>query len=124
MLKRIIPVILCLVMLFSAGVAAEPDNAVKNDDTSAETQEVSQEENSEDDKKSFEKGGGMPEGMQFPGGENSFPGMENGFGQIETENEQPTGFAGFLKTYQTPVTSIILLLLAFVFVVFYKRKHY
>lgn len=120
MLKRIIPVILCLVMLFSAGVAAEPDNAVKNDNTSAETQEVSQEENSEDDKKSFEKGGGMPEGMQFPGG-NGFPGMEN---QTETEGSQQAGFTGFLKTYSTPITSVILLFLAFLFVVFYKRKHY
>ncbi len=42
-----------------------------------------------------------------------------------TENEQNSrSIINFVKEYQTPVISVVLLLLAFVFVKFYKRKNY
>ena len=53
--------------------------------------------------------------MQMPWGNRD---MQN------TETVQETGIKGFLKTYATPVISVILLILAFIFVVFYKRKRY
>lgn len=60
---------------------------------------------------------------QMPGGMGSFPGnMQNFNGQ--TQEDAPQGFLGFVKTYSTPVTSVILLFLAFIFVIFYRRKNY
>ncbi len=62
-------------------------------------------------------------GGQMPGGMGGFPGnMQNFNGQ--TQEEVPMTFLGFVKTYSTPITSVILLALAFVFVVFYRRKNY
>ncbi len=60
------------------------------------------------------------ENSQFGGG---FGGM-GGWNMQAEQPEQPTGFLGFLKTYLTPVISVILLALAFVFVGCYKRKNY
>ena len=61
-------------------------------------------------------GGEMPEGMgEF------FGNMQS---SQNTAAEQPTGFLGFVKTYSTPITSVVLLGLAFIFVIFYKRKNY
>jgi len=40
------------------------------------------------------------------------------------QTEQETDFFGFVKTYSTPVASVILLVLAFIFVIFYRRKNY
>ncbi len=58
--------------------------------------------------------------MDFYGG-----GMPAGFGgnNMQSKTETMT-FAGFVKEYQTPVISVVLLLLAFVFVKLYKRKNY
>lgn len=62
-------------------------------------------------------------GGQMPGGMWGFPGnMQNFNGQ--THEEVPMTFLGFVKTYSTPITSVILLALAFVFVIFYRRKNY
>lgn len=72
-----------------------------------------------------ESGENTPFGGQMPGNMENFNfqgGMANS-GQ-STETEQATGFLGFVQTYSTLVTSIILLLCAFVFVHFYKRKQY
>ena len=60
--------------------------------------------------------------QQF-GGMGGFPGnMQNFNGQ--TQEDAPKGFLGFVKTYSTPITSIVLLGLAFIFVIFYRRKNY
>ena len=60
--------------------------------------------------------------QQF-GGMGGFPGnMQNFNGQ--TQEDAPKGFLGFVKTYSTPTTSIVLLGLAFIFVIFYRRKNY
>ena len=59
---------------------------------------------------------------QMPGGMGGFPGnMQN---TQNTEVQQPTGFLGFVKTYSTPITSVFLLIFAYIFVIFYKRKNY
>lgn len=60
---------------------------------------------------------------QIPGGMGGFPGNMQNFNQ-NTQTEQETGFLGFVKTNSTPITSVILLALAFAFVVFYRRKNY
>ena len=90
-----------------AGVAEETPQAAEN----GEESEQAQGENVQN----APFGGGMPEGM---GG---FPG--NMQGSQTAEAEQPAGFLGFVKTYATPITSVILLGLAFIFVIFYKRKN-
>ena len=62
-------------------------------------------------------------GNQQFGGIGGFPGnMQNFNGQ--TQEDAPKGFLGFVKTYSTPTTSIVLLGLAFIFVIFYRRKNY
>lgn len=61
-------------------------------------------------------GGEMPEGM-----ENFFGNPQNG---QNAQTEQSAGFVGFVKTYSTPIISVVLLGLAYLFVIFYKRKNY
>ena len=60
-------------------------------------------------------GGGIPNGQGD---------WNNMFGQQQTVQEQPTGFELLLQQYLTPAISLLLLILAFVFVIFYKRKQY
>ena len=62
-------------------------------------------------------GSQMPEGM-----EDFFANMQNN--NQNMQREQKTGFWGFVKTNSTPVTSVVLLALAYVFVLLYKRKNY
>lgn len=62
-------------------------------------------------------GGEMPEEMK-----EFFANMQGG--NMNAQEEQETGIIGFVKEYSTPVTSIILLIFAYIFVIFYKRKHY
>ena len=87
-------------------------------DGTEENQEVP--ENSE--KSGQTQGGNQQFGGQFPGGMDGFPG--NMQSSQNTAEEQPMGFLGFVKTYSTPITSVVLLGLAFIFVIFYKRKNY
>lgn len=57
----------------------------------------------------------------------NMPGMRENIKEdtVNTEkNSEERGFLRFIKTYSTPVISLILLALAFVFVIFYKRKKY
>jgi len=78
--------------------------------------------------------GGRPGNMEMP------PDMQNGerpadfpeemsrphmIEQEQSAEEIPeNGFLTLIKTYTTPIISVIMLALAFVFVVFYKRKSY
>ena len=111
MLKRIIPIIICFVLLFSIRVMAEKDTQEAQDNTASEAQQTTQVENGFEN---FAKDGNMP---QFPDG-NGFPGMQSAdSGQTETDSN-------FFKTYSTPITALFLLLLAFIFVIFYRRKHF
>ena len=112
MLKRIIPIIICFVLLFSIRVMAENDTTAASDGTPSESQQTSQDEKGIDE--DFAKDGNMP---QFPDG-NGFPGMQT------TGTEQTESETSFFETYITPITSVFLLILAFIFVVFYRRKHF
>ena len=61
-------------------------------------------------------------GGQRSAGMGGFPGnMQSG---QNTAAEQPTGFWGFVKAYSTPIASVVLLGLAFIFVIFYRKKNY
>jgi len=87
------------------GVTEENQQTQENGEESNQTQGSNQ-----------QFGGGMPEDMGgFPGNMQS---------THNTEVQQPTGFLGFVKTYSTPITSVVLLGLAFIFVIFYRRKNY
>ena len=89
-----------------AGIAEKNQQTQENGEQSGQTQ-----------------GGNQQFGGQMPGGMGGFPGnMQNFNGQ--TQEEQPKGFLGFVKTYSTPITSVVLLGLAFIFVIFYRRKNY
>lgn len=61
-------------------------------------------------------GGGMPEGME--GFFGNMQGVQN------TGALQSAGFFGFVKTYSTPISSVVLLGLEFIFVIFYRKKNY
>ena len=87
-------------------VAAENEQTQENGEQSGQTQ-----------------GGNQQFGGQMPGGMGGFPGnMQNFNGQ--TQEEASKGFLGFVKTYSTPITSVVLLGLAFIFVIFYRRKNH
>ena len=81
-------------------------------------------ENSSSQENGMQTKGAPPQfGGQMPGGMGGFSGnMQNA--NVEERTEQETGFMAFVKEYQTPVTAMVLLILAYVFVIFYKRKHY
>lgn len=172
MLKKVIPIVLSLCLIFSISVMAEnttgnenipntssekpmheefdsskmpqgdfdsskmpegftppeggfaPPKSVENNN--AETNEVVTEENPQPSENGEESGqtrnGNSPFGGQMPGGMGGFPGnMQN---NQQSQEETPMTFSGFVKTYSTPITSVILLVLAFIFVIFYRRKNY
>lgn len=87
----------------------------QNDVNKTESTDTNQDKNFQMPGGNQQFGGQMPEGM----GRNPFD-MQN----QNTETEQEKGFWGFVKTNITPIISVILLALAFVFVIFYKRKNY
>ena len=60
---------------------------------------------------------------QMPGGMGNFPGNMQSFNG-QTQESQPKGFLGFVETYSTPIISVVLLGLAFIFIIFYRRKNY
>lgn len=98
MLKKVISIVILICLIFSISVMAENTKAVNNETMP----EVSEQ---------------MPEGIgRFSGN------MQNP--NQNTKTEQETGFLGFVKTYSTPITSVVLLILAFFFVIFYRRKNY
>ena len=125
MQKKLIPIALLLCLIFSISVMAENTNKI-NDET---VPEVSGQIPNEIKEQPQGGRGGMgipPEGMnrgQMPEGmEESLGNMQND--NMNTQVEQPTDFLSFVKTYSTPITSVILLVLAFIFVIFYRRKNY
>ena len=62
-------------------------------------------------------------GGRISGDMGGFPGnMQNFNGQ--TQEDTPKGFMGFVKTYFTPIISVVLLGLAYIFVIFYRRKNF
>ena len=147
MLKKIIPIAIALCLLFSISVMAENTSAVPDDTAAGASQQMPQGERpqggrgnmgmplSEDlqgrtppnmpngEESGQTQGGNQQFSGQMPGGMGVFPGnMQNFNGQ--TQEEQPKGFLGFVKTYSTPITSVVLLGLAFIFVIFYRRKNY
>lgn len=64
-----------------------------------------------------------PFGEGFSGNMGGLPGnMQNS--EINIDSTQQTGFLGFIKTYETPITALALLGAAYLFVLLYKRKHY
>lgn len=94
----------------------EPNADAGMTEENQQTQENSEESNQT-------QGGNQQFGGQMPGGMGGFPAnMQNFNGQ--TQEEAPKGFSGFVKTYSTPITSVVLLIIAFIFVIFYRRKNY
>ena len=66
----------------------------------------------------------LPEGMtppEMPNGEMP-PGMTDQ--EQNAEEKAENIILTFVKTYSTPIISVVLLAFAFVFVIFYKRKSY
>lgn len=93
------------------GQQTQPSNSENKQDTTTDTTN----ENSNRMQR-----GGMGGGM---GGMNGgMPGNTQNTENAETVSQG--GILDFIKTYSTPITSVILLALAFVFVIFYKRKTY
>ena len=84
----------------------------------AENTTSTDEQNNHDTEENPQFEGRMPGGMQggIPGN------MQNN--NQQTKDAEPMTFWGFVKTYSTPIASVILLALAFIFVIFYRRKNY
>lgn len=176
MIKKIIPIILCLMLVFSVSVMATNTSDNANSDAPAVSEEMPM--------PGVERQGGgrgnmgtppygnipngeMPEDFippELPQGEflqdmipskdndgtktekskevtsenNGFNrgekrpynmpgGMQNGTIQNEENKSEDSSVAKiteFLKTYQTPIISVIMLALAFIFVICYKKKQY
>ena len=112
----------------NAGEFAPPESSKNNAEAvtppaneNVTTENKQTQENGEESNQT--QGGNQQFGGQMPGGMGGFPGnMQNFNGQ--TQEDAPKGFLGFVKTYSTPITSVVLLGLAFIFVIFYRRKNY
>lgn len=97
---------------------SENNNAGENSEM-----EMPQTENNTTDGNPQKPNGEQQFGGRMPGGMGGFSeDMQNFNGQ--PQKEAGAGFKGFVKTYSTPITSVILLVFAFVFVAFYRRKNY
>ncbi|MBR2886308.1 MAG: hypothetical protein IKB93_16205, partial [Clostridia bacterium] len=105
-----------LCLIFSISVMAENENIVVGETAENETSIYEKNKQNPEENPQFE--GRMPGGMQ--GG---FPGNKQNNNQ-QTKDVEPITFWGFVKTYSTPIASVILLALAFIFVIFYRRKNY
>ena len=98
------------------------DTQTKNGQPTDETGENAQQPQGQDGNQQQEQNAEAmtPPNMDFGGGN-----MPGGFGRNNTQVEtEPMTFMGFVKEYQTPIISVVLLLLAFVFIKLYKRKNY
>lgn len=130
MLKKVIFICLSLCFIFNINTMA--DDTINNENAPVLSQEMPVEGEEIPQRGMLKRetpppmqGGEMPQGDFDP---SKMP--EGGFdGNVQnstqsTQPEQEKGFIGFVKNYSTPVISVILLILAYVFVFFYKRKSY
>lgn len=183
MIKKILPVILCLCLVFGISAMAVNSTDSTGTDTPAVTEEMPmpggggmrggrggrggpQGESAESREMPAMPDGGMPRGERMApdnggntenknvqqtqpaseenvsgeatdttnentnrmqrGGMGGQGGMQGNTQSISETSEAQSqgGILGFVKTYSTPILSVILLILAFVFVAFYKRKSY
>ena len=116
MLKKVIPIVISLCLIFCISVMAENEKIVVEE--TAENETLVNEQNKQNTERNPQFEGRIPSGMQ-----SGFPdSMQNN--NQQTRETEPMTFWGFVKTYSTPITSVILLALAFIFVVFYRRKNY
>ena len=103
---------------------AEVDSAVNVPQSTPAAKETAENTTSTDEQNNHD----TEENPQFEGRKPG--GMQGGFpGNMQNNNQQakdaePMTFWGFVKTYSTPIASVILLALAFIFVIFYRRKNY
>ena len=118
MLKKVIPIVLMLCLLFSTSVMAENENSVSEETVPEVSEQMPQD--------AWERPQGGRGNMGMPPSDDRQgripPNMQNFNGQAQ--EEVPMTFSGFVKTYSTPITSVVLLGLAFIFVIFYRRKNY
>lgn len=113
----------------NAGEFAPPQNDVnQNTETvtpPANANVTTENQQSQEPDKEWEQaqGGNQQFGGESPAGMGGFPGDKQNFSE-QSQEDAPKGVVGFVKTYSTPITAIILLGLAFIFVIFYRRKNY
>lgn len=118
MLKKVLPIVISLCLIFSISAMAENETPSNEDAIPEASEQIPQ--GAEE----------QPQGGRGNMGTPPYGGMRGGFpGNMQNNNQQtqetePMTFLGFIKTYSTPITSVILLALAFIFVVFYRRKNY
>lgn len=148
MQKRILPIILILCFMFSiSALAREATRAVDTQSSPTYSSSADNGQNGfgsvpntqQNNNSNAPDSGrnGMGGNSQFGGFGNSGNSPENGFfgnrggfsGNMQNGTQNGTqpeaqGFAGFVKEYSTPIASVILLAIAYAFVLLYKRKHY
>ena len=171
MIKKILPIILCLILVFGISVSAtntQGDTPTENNQTTEEMPnrqerpqgggrgnmgmppnmpngemppQMNGQANAENQQQSGQTGSGSNAENDTATEENTNPdriqrgeGNMGGFrGEMPpgmTEQEQNTEektenkILTFVKTYTTPIISVVLLAFAFLFVIFYKRKSY
>lgn len=162
MIKKILPIILCLILVLGISVSATNIQGEAPTENSQTTEEIPNRQerpqgggrgnmgmppqmngqaNAENQQQSGQTSSGSNAENDTATEENTNPdriqrgeGNMGGFrGEMPpgmTEQEQNTEektenkILTFVKTYTTPIISVVLLALAFVFVIFYKRKTY
>ena len=129
MLKKLISLVLSLCLI--SGVSVMAENTAADENTPAVSSQMLPQNQSDfqgmQPPENFDPSK-MPEGFSPPmGGDGNFRGGMGGFpGEMKnnSQNAEQKDFLGFVKTYSTPITSVVLLAFAYLFVIFYKRKHY
>jgi len=171
MIKKILPIILCLMLVFGISVSAtntQGDTPTENNQTTEEMPnrqerpqgggrgnmgippempndemppQINGQANAENQQQSGQSSSGSnaenttaTEGNTNPNaigrGEGEMGGFRGEMPPGMTEQEQKTEEKAenkiliFVKTYSTPIISVVLLAFAFLFVIFYKRKSY
>lgn len=133
MIKKLSAYVLCAMLVLSVCVYA--DNVPETPPVQEEglTQAVSEDASLKEQGENDQAPGENSQAPQFPGGnfENGAPqGGGAPFGERRMdENEAQTvqtekSIKDIIKEYSTPITSVAVLILAYIFVIFYKRKKY